>query len=71
MIENLLWPTKLKQPPKLDVNPAAMFGKIKFEDPTYGIEEKKYLYSRRIQRTRERLFSSRILRIVQKVTYSI
>lgn len=41
MIENLLWPKKLEMPPKLDVNPAAMFGKILFKDPVYGIEEKK------------------------------
>lgn len=26
MIENLLWPTKLKQPPKLLIDPAALFG---------------------------------------------
>ena len=26
MVENLLWPTKLKQPPKLLIDPAALFG---------------------------------------------
>ena len=41
MIESLLYPKKLEMPPKLDVNPATMFGKILLNDPIYGIEEKK------------------------------
>ena len=41
MAENLLWPKKLEMPPKLDMNPAAMFGKISYRDPTNGLEEKK------------------------------
>lgn len=32
MAENLLWPTKLKQPPKLLINPATMFGGHKSPD---------------------------------------
>ena len=32
MAENLLWPTKLKKPPKLLINPATMFGGYKSPD---------------------------------------
>ena len=41
MAENLLYPKKLEMPPKLDMNPAAMFGEITYRDPIEGIEKKK------------------------------